>query len=62
MSIPPSIEEWTRIASIAPTLKNQMKNLSKDYNFEYGLYSKPGAPDYKEWIESYLKMFEDDEI
>ena len=62
MSIPPSIEEWTRIASIAPTLKNQMKNLSKDYNFEYGLYSKQGAPDYRKCIESYLKMFEDDEI
>ena len=26
------------------------------------LYSKPGAPDYKECIESYLKIFEDDEI
>ena len=39
-----------------------MKILSKDENFKVGLYSKPGAPDYKKCIESYLKMFEDDEI
>ena len=39
-----------------------MKTQLKDYNFKYELFSKPGAPDYKKRIESYLKMFEDDEI
>ena len=39
-----------------------MENQSKDYNFEYGLYSEPGPPDYNKRIESCLKLFEGEEI
>ena len=39
-----------------------MENQSKDYNFEYGLYSEPSPPDYNKWIESCLKLFEGEEI
>ena len=39
-----------------------MENRSKDYNFEYELYSEPGPPDYNKWIESWLKLFEGEEI
>ena len=51
-STSPSIEEWTRVASMALTMKKLIKKQSKDYNFEYRLYSKPGAPDSKKRIES----------
>ena len=62
ISTSPSIEEWTRVASIAPKLKTLMENQARDYNFEYGLYSEPGAPDYSKRIESCLKMFQDEEL
>ena len=62
ISTSPSIEEWTRVASIAPKLKTLMENQARDYNFEYGLYSEPGAPDYSKPIESCLKMFQDEEL
>ena len=39
-----------------------MENQSKDHNFEYGLYSEPGAPDQNKQIENCLKLFEDEEI
>ena len=61
ISTSPSIEEWTRVASIAPKLKKLMENQAKDYNFEYGLYSEPGAPNYNKRIESCLKLFQDEE-
>ena len=62
ISTSPSIEEWTRVASIAPKLKTLMENQARDYNFEYGLYSEPGAPDYSKRIENCLKMFQDEEL
>ena len=62
ISTSPLIEEWTRVASIAPKLKTLMENQARDYNFEYGLYSEPGAPDYSKRIESCLKMFQDEEL
>ena len=46
----PSIEEWTKIASVAPKLKTLMENQSKDYGIYYGFYSEPGAPEYEERI------------
>ena len=39
-----------------------MENQSKDFNFEYGLYSEPGPPDYNKRIESCAKLFEGEEI
>ena len=39
-----------------------MENQSKDYNFEYGLYSEPSPPDYNKRIESCLKLFEGEDI
>ena len=39
-----------------------MENQSKDYNFEYGLYSEPDPPDYDKQIESCAKLFEVEEI
>ena len=47
---------------MAPILKTLMENQARDYNFEYGLYSEPGAPDYSKRIESCLKMFQDEEL
>ena len=32
ISTSPSIEEWTRVASIAPKLKTLMENQARDYN------------------------------
>ena len=39
-----------------------MENQSKDFNFEYWLYSEPGPPDYNKRIESCAKLFEGEEI
>ena len=50
----PSIEDWTKVASVAPKFKKIMEDQGKDYNIEYGLYSEPGAPDYAEKVKSCL--------
>ena len=52
VSSSPSIEEWTKIASVAPYFKKIIENQSNDYNIDHGLYSEPGAPDYDERIKA----------
>ena len=61
VSTAPSIEEWTKIASLAPQFKKIIENQSNDYSIDYGLYSEPGAPNYDERIEACAKVLRDSE-
>ena len=56
VSTAPSIDEWIRIAIVAPKFKKIMEQQAKDYDIEWGFYSEPGAPDYNERIESCTKF------
>ena len=61
VSLSPSIDDWTKIASAAPHFKKILENQSADYNLDYGLYSEPGAPDYSKRIEACAKQLRDSE-
>ena len=50
VSASPSIDDWTKIASAAPKFKKILENQSADYDLDVGLYSEPGAPDYRRRI------------
>ena len=55
VSAAPTIEEWTKIASVAPQFKKILQQHSKDYSINYGLYTEPGVPDYDGRIELCLE-------
>ena len=52
ISVLPSIDDWTKIASAAPYFQELMEKQSNDYDLGFGLYSEPGAPDYKARVEA----------
>ena len=41
VSTAPSIDDWTKIASVAPQFKKIIEHQSQDYSIDYGLYSEP---------------------
>ena len=44
VSVTPSIDDWTQIASAAQKFKQILEKQSADYNLNYGISSEPCAP------------------
>ena len=45
------------MASAAPQFKEVKEHQANDYDIDFGIYSKPGAPDYNARVESCRKSF-----
>ena len=58
----PSIDDWIRVASSANQFQCMLQNQSNDYELGYGIYSEPGAPDYKSRVDCCTKMIRQTEF
>ena len=45
------------MASAASQFKEVKEHQANDYDIDFGIYSKPGAPDYNARVESCRKSF-----
>ena len=62
VSVNPSIDDWTRIASATPKFKYIVEHQSEDYNLDLGIFSEPGAPDYSKRIRYCRNQLRNEEV